>query len=104
MDKKNELIKIIQDANVADDFKAELISLVEADENFGPDTIKKVREKITEHAYDAIDEITDLEMEDALVDFNREIDQLDKDINQFETDINQKADEIDANALRDKIT
>lgn len=104
MDKKSKLIKVIQDAKVEDGFKTELISLVEVDENFGADTIKKVQEKITEHAYDAIDEMTNLEMEDALADFNREIDQLDKDINQFETDINQKADEIDANALRDKIT
>jgi len=103
MDKKNELIKVIQEAKVEDGFKAELMNLVEADESFGQDTIKKVQEKIAEHAYDAIDEITDLEMEDALADFNREIDQLDKDINQFEADINQKADEIDVNTLRDKI-
>jgi len=103
MDKKSKLIKAIQGAKVEDDFKTELINLVEADENFGPDTIKKVQEKITEHAYDAIDEMTNLEIEDALADFNREIDQLDKDISQFEDDINQKADEIDTNALRNEI-
>ena len=104
MDKKSKLIKVIQEAKVEDGFKAELMNLAEADENFGADTIKKAQEKITEHAYDTIDEMTNLEMEDALADFNREIDQLDKDINQFENDVNQKADEVDVNALRDKIT
>jgi len=103
MDKQN-LISKIGAAKIPDDFKKELVQLVEAEAEVGPETVKKIQDKIDEFVGQSIDSITNLQVMDAAEELDGKMSQVDTSIKQFSQELNQKADEVDMAAARNTIS
>ncbi len=102
MDKKQQISKIIEKADITEETKNELLALLEK-EGVQPDTIEKMQLILDDKAADIVQEITDIVAEQAIDDFNQEMDGLEKDVDAFEDELNQKADEIDLEETRKAI-
>lgn len=100
---KDKLIQTIQSAKVSEVLKKELLDLVENEESFGPETVKKVQAKLDQRADETIDKIADLRTESAVAKFNQDMDGLEKGIGDFQEEVNKKADDIDKKAVRKEL-
>ncbi len=103
MDKQN-LISKIGAAKIPEDFKKELVQLVEAEAAVGPETVKKIQARVDEFVEQSIDNITNLQVMDAAEEFGDKMAQVDNNIKQFNQELNQKADEADMAAARSTIS
>ena len=103
MDKQN-LISKIGAAKIPDDFKKELVQLVEAETEVGPETVKKIQAKIDEFVEQSIDGIANLQVMDAAEELDGKMSQVDNSIKQFNQELSQKADEADMAAARSTIS
>lgn len=103
MDKQN-LISKIGAAKIPEDFKKELVQLVEEEAAVGPETVKKIQARIDEFVEQSIDSVTNLQVMDAAEEFGDKMAKVDGEIKQFNQELNQKADEADMAAARNTIS
>ncbi len=97
---KNKIIKLIQRAAISSELKAELLQIVEQEENLGKETIQKLQEKLAGKADEVAQNIADIMAESATDKFNQDMDSWEKDVNDFQSEVNKKADKIDLEEAR----
>jgi len=101
---KTTLVNLVQSADVGEALKIEILALINADNPYNQETIKKVQAKLDAIASNIMDEVTDLQIQAAADKLNSEMEKIHQDTKALNMQINTKADALDLQQARSQLS
>lgn len=91
MDKQN-LIQKIEAAQITAELREELLNIVNSAGEYSDEVLLKVKNRLGQEAEGLIEEITNLQVQDATNEFEKKMDKIEEDIDQFNDDLKNKTE------------
>ena len=101
---KQALIQKIQQAQVSDEFKQKLTTMVEQAPVLDQTLTQSLQKEIDSYAQGIIEEVANAELEVTSQKYSQELQALEDQVSDFSKQLNQKADEIDLQSTRSQLS
>ncbi|MEI6843301.1 MAG: hypothetical protein WCK48_02230 [bacterium] len=89
------LKKHIDEAHISPELKKEIHTMIDAEETYSPALVDKIQTLLDGTAENLIEQVANLQIQEATEEFDKQADELEKDIQEFGQEINKKVAEVD---------